>query len=118
MFYVYQAFNDPPADFKTTAAYLVVTLDEGCRRQQVGEGWFKEFDEVPRQAISMSIQQILRSKSIIITAPDERKAKAVRDSVEGPVSAAVPSSILQQHPNVVLFLDQFSAKLLSNSPAA
>lgn len=106
------AFNDPPADFKTEQAYLVVNLDEGCRRQQLGEGWFKSFEEVPRTAISMSIRQILRSKSIVITAPDERKAKATRDTVEGPVTETVPASILQTHSNTELFLDPPSASLL------
>lgn len=107
------AFNDPPADFDTEKAYLVVNLDEACRRQQLGEGWFKTLDDVPKQAISMSIKQIMKSKSIIITAPDERKAKAVRDSAEGPVTNLVPSSILQQHADTYLFLDPASASLLS-----
>ena len=106
------AFNDPPADFDTEAPYLVVNLDEACRRQQFGEGWFDSLEAVPRQAISMSIRQILKSRCIIITAPDERKAQAVKDSIEGPVTNLVPSSILQQHPDTHLFLDSASASLL------
>lgn len=106
------AFNDPPADFETAAPYLVVTLDETCRRQQLGEGWFATFEDVPKQAISMSIRQILKSRCIIITAPDERKAEAIRDSVEGPVSSNVPSSILQEHADTQIFLDEGSARLL------
>jgi glucosamine-6-phosphate deaminase len=107
------AFNDPPADFKTTEPYLVVNLDQACRRQQYGEGWFPSLDAVPTQAISMSIQQILSSRTIIITAPDERKAAAVRDSLEGPVTNQVPSSILQRHADTHIFLDAASAGLLA-----
>jgi len=107
------AFNDPPADFETEVPYLVVDLDEACRRQQLGEGWFGSLEEVPAQAISMSIRQIMKSKCIIITAPDERKAKAIADSIEGPVTHTVPSSILQQHNDTHVFLDPASAGLLS-----
>lgn len=110
------AFNDPPADFTTTAAYLNVALDDACRRQQVREGWFQRIEEVPTQAISMSIPQILKSKCVVITAPDERKAKAVRAVVEGPVAASVPASVLQRHPDAALFLDAASARLLSQPP--
>lgn len=76
------AFNDPPADFDTEEPYLVVELDESCRKQQLGEGWFKSFDEVPRKAISMSVKQIMKSKNIICSVPDERKAAAVKNTVE------------------------------------
>lgn len=107
------AFNDPPADFETENAYQVVDLDEDCRKQQFGEGWFPTFDDVPKQAISMSIRQILKAETIIITAPDTRKAKAVRDSLEGPVTNTVPSSILQQHADTHVYLDEPSAALLS-----
>lgn len=112
------AFNDPPADFDTDEPFLVVTLDQACRQQQFGEGWFASFEEVPQQAISMSIRQIMKSRCIIITAPDERKAKAVRDSVEGEITNRVPSSILQQHPDTHLYLDSASAALLSHREAA
>jgi glucosamine-6-phosphate deaminase len=106
------AFNDPPADFNTHAPYLVVQLDQACRRQQMGEGWFKTLAQVPRRAISMSIQQILKSKVIICTVPDRRKAKAVRDCLQGQISPLHPSSILQKHPATWCFLDQASASLL------
>jgi len=106
------AFNDPPADFETLSPYLVVNLDEACRRQQLGEGWFSSLGDVPLQAISMSISQILKSSTIVITAPDKRKAKAIRDSVEGPVAPDVPSSILQRHPDTHLYLDEAAASLL------
>jgi len=106
------AFNDPPADFKIEQPYLVVTLDEACRRQQLGEGWFASLDEVPRLAISMSIRQIMKSRTIVITAPDRRKAEAVRAAVEGPVTPGTPASILQRHSDVHLYLDEASASLL------
>ena len=108
------AFNDPPADFETEQPYLVVNLDDACRRQQFGEGWFPTLEDVPTQAISMSIRQILKSKTIIITAPDERKAPAIRDSLQGPVTNTVPSSILQQHADTRFFLDTASASLLKS----
>ncbi len=107
------AFNDPPADFDTESPYLIVELDEACRRQQLGEGWFPSLDAVPRQAISMSVRQILRANAIICTVPDERKAEAVQKAVQGPVTPDVPASILQQHPLVHLYLDQTAASLLS-----
>jgi len=106
------AFNDPPADFETTQAYLVVDLDEACRKQQVGEGWFSGVEEVPTQAISMSINQILKARNILCIVPDERKAEAVRNCVELEVSPERPASILQQHDSVTLYLDRYSAGLL------
>lgn len=107
------AFNDPPADIETEEAYLVVNLDEDCRRQQMGEGWFPKLNDVPKQAISMSIKQIMRSKTIICSVPDRRKAKAVKDSLEGIVTPFVPASILQQHEATWLYLDNDSGSLLS-----
>jgi len=106
------AFNDPPADFETQKAYHVVVLDEACRKQQVGEGWFPSMQDVPTHAISMTIHQILQSKKIICSVPDERKAPAVRDSVEGPTTNLVPGSILKRHPNATLVLDRAAASLL------
>jgi len=108
------AFNDPPADFETEAAYLVVNLDDACRKQQMGEGWFKTFEEVPTQAISMSIRQIMKSKSIICTVPDERKAWAVKQTVKSEISNKIPASILQNHPATWLYLDEKSSSLLSD----
>jgi glucosamine-6-phosphate deaminase len=106
------AFNDPPADFETEDPYIVVDLDDACRRQQLGEGWFPTFDDVPKQAISMSIRQIMKSRCILASVPDQRKAEAVRVSVNGPVSPHAPASILQQHPDCTLYLDPASASLL------
>jgi glucosamine-6-phosphate deaminase len=107
------AFNDPPADFRTHKPYLVVDLDEACRKQQLGEGWFPSLKAVPRRAISMSPNQIMKSAAIVCTVPDERKARAVRDSLEGEITPDVPASILQRHSNCTLFLDKASASLLS-----
>ncbi|KAA0989970.1 glucosamine-6-phosphate deaminase [Dyadobacter aurulentus] len=109
------AFNDPPADFETESPYLVVNLDDACRRQQMGEGWFESLSDVPQQAISMSIRQIMKSEYIVCSVPDERKATAVKDSLENGVSNLFPASILQQHANCTFFLDKHSATLLSNS---
>lgn len=112
------AFNDPPADFHTHEPYLVVELDEACRRQQVGEGWFDSLDHVPRRAISMSVQQILKASHILCVAPDRRKAQAVRDTLESEVSPLHPASILQQHPRATIFLDMESASLLKSPDRA
>jgi len=106
------AFNDPPADFDTDEPYIVVNLDEACRQQQVGEGWFKSIDEVPAQAISMSIRQILRSREILCIVPDRRKGEAVKASVELNVNPMHPASILQTHECVTLYLDHASSSLL------
>ncbi|TZF83647.1 glucosamine-6-phosphate deaminase [Pedobacter sp. BS3] len=108
------AFNDPPADFDVEDPYIIVDLDEKCRMQQFGEGWFKSVDDVPSQAISMSVKQIMKSKHIICSVPDSRKAQAVRDSLEQPVSNLFPASILQLHPSCSFYLDQSSAALLSS----
>jgi glucosamine-6-phosphate deaminase len=107
------AFNDPPADFETDVPYLIVNLDEACRRQQVGEGWFSSLAEVPRQAISMSIRQILKSNEIVCVVPDSRKARAVKDCFEGEISPTAPASILRTHPNTTVYLDMLSAALLN-----
>jgi glucosamine-6-phosphate deaminase len=106
------AFNDPPADFDTEKPYIVVDLDEACRAQQMGEGWFETMDDVPMQAISMSIKQIMKSTHIVCSVPDERKAQAVADCLTKPVSNIHPASILQNHPHCDLYLDTSSASLL------
>lgn len=109
------AFNDPPADFETKQPYLVVELDEACRRQQMGEGWFPTLDDVPTRAISMSVSRILASRKIICTVPDARKAEAVRNAIEGGVTPDVPASALQQHADVQLFLDDAAASQLKGA---
>ena len=107
------AFNDPPADFETEKPYLIVTLDDDCKRQQVGEGWFSSVSEVPAQAISMSVRQILKAKEIIAIVLDSRKAKAVRACLEGEITPMAPASILRTHPNTTIYLDKKSAALLA-----
>lgn len=105
------AFNDPPADFETTDPYIVVDLDRACRAQQMGEGWFATLDDVPEQAISMSVHQIMTSKVIISSVPDERKAEAAAKALTGEVTPDVPASILQNHENCTMYLDKESASL-------
>jgi len=107
------AFNDPPADFTTREPYLVVGLDEACRRQQVGEGWFPSLADVPSRALSMSVSRILASRTLVCSVPGPRKAWAVQAAVEGPVTPDVPASILQRHPDCRLHLDHESAARLS-----
>ncbi len=109
------AFNDPPADFETEEPCLVVTLDDACRRQQWGEGWFATLDDVPRQALSLSVRQILKSASLLVTVPDARKAGAVRAALTGPLTPDVPASILRTHGDTTFFLDEGSASLLPAS---
>ncbi len=106
------AFNDPPADFETEEAYLVVGLDRACRQQQMGEGWFGSLEEVPTQAISMSVNRIMQSAHIICSVPDKRKSQAVARVVKGEVTPLVPASVLQKHASTYLFLDKHSASLL------
>lgn len=109
------AFNDPPADFDTADPYIIVTLDEPCRRQQMNEGWFAMLEDVPAQAISMSVKQIMKSSAIICSVPDKRKAAAVKNTVEQPVSNLFPASILKEHLDCKLYLDPNSAAALSQS---
>jgi len=109
------AFNDPPADFHTEKPYLVVELDELCRKQQLAEGWFTSLEEVPSRAISMSIQQILKSKNIICSVPDHRKALAIKNCLEHLPDAKYPASILQHHPKCKFYFDRFSSALLSEN---
>jgi glucosamine-6-phosphate deaminase len=109
------AFNDPPADFETEDPYIIVELDEACRRQQVGEGWFAEMSQVPKQAISMSVRQMLKAKELVVVVPEARKAQAVKACLEGSISPLAPASILRTHPNATLYLDPDSAALLSRA---
>ena len=106
------AFNDPPADFETDAPFIRVELDEKCRTQQLNEGWFPTLEDVPSQAISMSIKQITKSATIICTVPNERKAQAVKTALEGEITNLCPASILQTHANTFFFLDTAAASLL------
>jgi glucosamine-6-phosphate deaminase len=103
------AFNDPPADFETESPYIVVDLDLKCREQQMGEGWFASLDLVPKQAISMGIRQMMKSKQIVVTVPDGRKAEAVRMTLKEEISPNYPAAILRNHSNCYLFLDKPAA---------
>jgi len=107
------AFNDPPADFETEQPYIIVELDEKCRAQQMGEGWFKTLEQVPRRAISMSIRQIIKSACLIVSVPEKRKAEAVKNALEGKVTNICPASILQTHKSCKIFLDSDAASQLS-----
>ena len=107
------AFNDPPADFDTEEPYVIVNLDEACRQQQVGEAWFADLSQVPKNAISMSVRQILKAREILAVVPDTRKAQAVKACFEGDISPMAPASILRTHPNATVYLDRNSASLLS-----
>jgi glucosamine-6-phosphate deaminase len=107
------AFNDPPANLQTNDPYIIVGLDEQCRRQQVGEGWVANLEAVPTRAISMSVRQILRAREIIVIVPDARKAAAVRACVEGPINPMAPASILRTHASTTIYLDKPSAALLA-----
>ena len=106
------AFNDPPADFDTEEPYIVVELDEDCRKQQFGEGWFPTLYDVPSQAISMSVRQIMKSGAIVCTVPDERKARAVKNTFEREVTTEVPATMLRTHAACDMFLDEPAASLL------
>ena len=103
------AFNDPPADFDTEASYKVVNLDERCKRQHVGEGWFATVDDVPKQAISMTVKQIMACDSIVSVVPHAVKAEAVKNTLERDVTNLVPATIMKTHPDFNLFLDSESA---------
>lgn len=107
------AFNDPPADFTSEEPYILVTLDEACRQQQVGEAWFADISQVPERAISMSPRQILKAKEILVIVPDKRKAQAVKACLEGEISPMAPASILRRHSNATVYLDTNSVSLLS-----
>src|SRR3954451_12155598 len=108
------AFNDPPADFETEEPYLIVGLDEACRRQQVGEAWFADVSQVPQRAISMSVRQIMKIKELIAVVPGTRKAEAIKACFNGEISPMAPASILRNHPHATVYLDRASAALLTS----
>tara|TARA_R110002094_G_scaffold77809_3_gene84265 strand:+ start:380 stop:1141 length:762 start_codon:yes stop_codon:yes gene_type:complete len=107
------AFNDPAvADFQDPKLVKVVELDEACRNQQLGEGWFPSFDDVPKEAVTLTITAIMNCEAISCVVPAERKAQAVYNSLYGDISTSCPASILRTHPETVLFLDKASASLI------
>ncbi len=99
------AFNDPPANFDTEEPYIVVNLNDTCKQQQVGEGWFATVNDVPKQAVSMSVKQILKCREIVSCVPYAVKADAVKKTVSEPVSNMTPATILKTHPNFTLYVD-------------
>lgn len=103
------AFNDPPADFDTEESYIVVDLDGRCKAQQVGEGWFATVDDVPKQAISMTVSRIMKSKCIVSIVPHAVKAEAVKNTLTMDVTNTVPATIMKTHPDWNLWLDAASA---------
>ncbi len=106
------AFNDPPANFETEAAYHVVDLDDRCKMQQVGEGWFPDINAVPKQAISMTVKQIMKCRCIVSVVPHTVKAEAIYKTMTKPVTNLVPATMLKTHPDFNLFIDYDSAKLI------
>jgi len=105
------AFNDPPADFETKDPYIMVNLNATCKKQQVGEGWFATVEDVPKQAVSMSVFQIMQCKKIISCVPHAVKAKAVADTINSEPTNLIPATILKTHPDWTLLLDKNSAAL-------
>jgi glucosamine-6-phosphate deaminase len=100
------AFNDPPvADFDDPKWVKVVELDHACRMQQLGEGWFPSFDDVPKEAVTLTISAIMSCKTICCVVPDERKSVAVHNTIYNEISTECPATILRKHPDTVLFLD-------------
>lgn len=108
------AFNDPPADFETEEPYIIVNLDEPCRKQQLGEGWFPDFESVPKQAISMGVRQIMKSRCIVNTVPDARKAHALKITFEEELSPMHPASVIRLHGDCRTFCDVPAAAELSD----
>lgn len=107
------AFNDPPADFTTTNLIHIVTLDERCRMQQVNEGHFPTLNDVPKRALTLTVPALLNAKHVLAIVPEARKAEAVKNALEGPVTPNCPGSILRTRPNVTMYLDQESASKLA-----
>ncbi|MCL2433755.1 MAG: glucosamine-6-phosphate deaminase, partial [Clostridia bacterium] len=105
------AFNDPPADFETEEPYIVVRLDEDCRKQQLGEGWFGSLEEVPETAISMSCKQIMKCRVILSAVPFAVKAQAIYNMLSQDLNPMVPATLLKTHPDITLYLDADSAGL-------
>ena len=112
------AFNDPPADFLTLDPYIVVNLNETCKMQQVGEGWFTAPEEVPAQAISMSVHHIMMCRSIISVVPRAVKADAIYKTFSSPVCPEVPATMLKMHPDWSLYLESASAARLDRAALA
>jgi glucosamine-6-phosphate deaminase len=108
------AFNDPPvADFNDPAMVKIVALDEACRRQQAGEGHFSDLAAVPKEALTITCTGLFQAHSWICCVPEARKAQAVHNALEGPISKACPASLVRRHPNARVYLDTQSASQLA-----
>ena len=108
------AFNDPhAADFQDPETVKVVELDEMCRSQQVGEGHFSSLDVVPKNALTLTCPALMSAKHIVSCVPEKRKAVAVRDATEGPLTTDCPASLIFTHPRAYTYLDVESASLLT-----
>lgn len=107
------AFNDPPADFDTEEAFIIVKLDEACKKQQVGEGWFPCIKDVPEKAITMTVHQIMKCKAIVSCVPYKAKAYAIKLMLENDVTNEIPATILKKHGNITLYIDEDSASLVN-----
>lgn len=104
------AFNDPPADFETKEAYIIVNLDDRCKQQQMGEGWFATIDDVPKQAVSMTPYQIMQCKRIVSCVPHSVKVEAVKNTIQAAETTnLVPATLLKEHEDFILYLDENSA---------
>ena len=108
------AFNDPPADFGSEEAFICVTLEENCKKQQVREGWFATTDDVPKQAITMTVHQIMHCRYVLSCVPYPVKAKAIKDTLDNKLTNMIPATMLKKHPDFMLFLDKDSAALIEN----
>ena len=109
------AFNDPPADFGTEEAFICVALNDTCKQQQVREGWFATADDVPKQAISMTVHQIMQCRHIVSCVPYAVKSKAIKDTLENQLTNTIPATMLKKHPDFALFLDKDSAMLIGSN---
>jgi glucosamine-6-phosphate deaminase len=108
------AFNDPAeANFTDPDAMKVVTLDAACREQQLAEGWFEKFEDVPKRALTLTIPTMLKVPKLIVSVPGKRKAQSVRRTLEDPISTDCPATILRAHPDVTIYLDEESASALN-----
>ncbi len=109
------AFNDPPADFDTKEAYIVVNLNDRCKQQQMGEGWFATIDDVPKQAVSMTAYQIMQCKKIVSCVPYKVKAEAIENTLKAKeVTNMIPATLLKTHPDMILYVDEDSASGIIN----
>ena len=109
------AFNDPPADFASDEAFIIVELAESCRRQQLGEGWFETLEDVPKRAVTITVQQILKCRHIISAVPFKVKAQAIYDTLTASeITPTIPATALRNHDDVTLYLDCDSASMIEH----